>query len=93
MKPLSFGSKFPIITICDRICHQFQVPDDILTRIIYQAEKLDGITKRDLQDEFSTLFMAGQETTASSLAILASLVGRRPDVLEKYVIQMYADKA
>ena len=69
------------------------MPDDILTRIIHQAEKLDGITTLDLQDEFSTLFMAGQETTASSLAILSSFVGRRPDVLEKYVIQMNADLA
>ena len=61
-----------------------QVPQDILTKIIHTTNKLEGVTIRDLQDEFSTLFMAGQETTAASLAFVIKSVGKRQDILVKY---------
>ena len=60
-----------------------QVPHDILTRILDKASKTGDVTSVDVQDEFSTLFMAGQETTAASMAFLVAFLGQHPDVLEK----------
>ena len=54
-----------------------------MSSLLKTANKVKGVTNLELQDEFSTLFMAGQETTASMLAFHFNTVGRRPDILEK----------
>ncbi len=60
-----------------------EVPQDILTKIIDTASRVGGMTRMDLQDEFATLFLAGQETTAASLAFLTLECGRNPHILAK----------
>ncbi|XP_076027767.1 cholesterol 24-hydroxylase-like [Genypterus blacodes] len=62
------------------------VPKDILTQIIKSAGKEDSMTKEDeefMLDNFVTFFIAGQETTANTLAFCIMELGRHPDILKK----------
>ncbi|CAL1586033.1 unnamed protein product [Knipowitschia caucasica] len=62
------------------------VPKDILTQIIKSAGQEESMTKEDeefMVDNFVTFFIAGQETTANTLAFCVMELGRHPDILEK----------
>ncbi|XP_037541671.1 cholesterol 24-hydroxylase [Nematolebias whitei] len=61
------------------------VPKDILTQIIKTAAT-ECITQEDeefMLDNFVTLFIAGQETTANQLSFCIMELGRQPEILEK----------
>ena len=45
-----------------------------------------GVKMDDVLDDFVTLFVAGQETTANALTFLMAEVGRHPHVYEKSVL-------
>nr|UOU03258.1 cytochrome P450 3049A1 [Brachionus rubens] len=58
------------------------VPNDILTIIINNFDG-DYFDMENLVDQFLTFFIAGQETTANSLAFAILELGRNPDALAK----------
>ncbi len=37
-------------------------------------------------DDFVTFFVAGQETTANTVAFIMRELGNRPDIMQKYVV-------
>ncbi|KAK7907115.1 hypothetical protein WMY93_015727 [Mugilogobius chulae] len=62
------------------------VPKDILTQIIKSAGEEENMSKEDeeiMLDNFSTFFIAGQDTTAYLLAFCIMELGRHPETLEK----------
>jgi cytochrome P450 len=62
---------------------------DLLSRLLAARDADDGVTMTDKQvrDEVITLFVAGHETTATSLAWAMYLLSRHPDVLAKVVAE------
>ena len=62
------------------------VPSDILSCIVRCTEKDESLTIEDLVDEFITIFFAGHETTASSLAFtLFEVISNRE--IEKKILE------
>ncbi|WP_411026905.1 cytochrome P450, partial [Salmonella sp. s55044] len=61
-------------------------PHDILAHIL-ETKAQDGIIKAEdmdqMIDEFTTFFVAGQETTGQLLSFTCEFVGRNPDVYKK----------
>uniref|UniRef100_A0A674AQD1 Cholesterol 24-hydroxylase-like n=1 Tax=Salmo trutta TaxID=8032 RepID=A0A674AQD1_SALTR len=60
------------------------VPKDILTQILKTAGKEENTENEDeelMLDNFVTLFVAGQETTANQLAFAIMELGRLPEIL------------
>uniref|UniRef100_A0A8C7PNA0 Cholesterol 24-hydroxylase n=1 Tax=Oncorhynchus mykiss TaxID=8022 RepID=A0A8C7PNA0_ONCMY len=58
------------------------VPKDILTQILKTAEEnKDNEDEELMLDNFVTLFVAGQETTANQLAFAVMELGRLPEIL------------
>uniref|UniRef100_A0A8C8BTX1 Uncharacterized protein n=1 Tax=Oncorhynchus tshawytscha TaxID=74940 RepID=A0A8C8BTX1_ONCTS len=60
------------------------VPKDILTQILKTAGKEENKDNEDeelMLDNFVTLFVAGQETTANQLAFAVMELGRLPEIL------------
>uniref|UniRef100_A0A4W5RSE2 Cholesterol 24-hydroxylase n=1 Tax=Hucho hucho TaxID=62062 RepID=A0A4W5RSE2_9TELE len=60
------------------------VPKDILTQILKTAGKEENTENEDeelMLDNFVTLFVAGQETTANQLAFAVMELGRLPEIL------------
>ncbi|MBK8716995.1 MAG: cytochrome P450 [Deltaproteobacteria bacterium] len=62
---------------------------DLLTRLLAARDADEGGTMTDTQvrDEVVTLFVAGHETTATSLAWALYLLARHPDVLARVVAE------
>lgn len=62
---------------------------DLLTRLLAarDADAGGSMTDRQVRDEAVTLFVAGHETTATSLAWSFYLLARHPDVLERVVAE------
>lgn len=60
---------------------------DLLSVLMDAVDDTDrtGMTDRELRDELMTMFLAGHETTAHTLAWAFDFVMRRPDVEEKLV--------
>jgi len=60
---------------------------DLLAVLMQAVDEKDqtGMTDRELRDELMTMFLAGHETTAHTLAWAFDFVMRRPDVEEKLV--------
>jgi len=57
--------------------------DDLLTRLLSaRDDEAGGMTDKQVRDEATTLFVAGHETTATSLAWAFYLLGRNPAVRE-----------
>jgi len=63
--------------------------DDLLSTLI-AAEDEDGkkMTDQQLQDEVMTLFLAGHETTASTLSWSFYLLSRYPEARKKFLAEM-----
>lgn len=63
------------------------VIDDILTYLLksHSEEKFDI---EDMVDEFTTFFVAGQETTANTLAFCFLEIARHPEVMKKLRIEI-----
>uniref|UniRef100_A0A8C7PNP3 Cholesterol 24-hydroxylase n=1 Tax=Oncorhynchus mykiss TaxID=8022 RepID=A0A8C7PNP3_ONCMY len=62
------------------------VPKDILTQILKTAGKEENKDNEDeelMLDNFVTLFVAGQETTANQLAFAVMELGRLPEILQE----------
>uniref|UniRef100_A0AAZ3R3J8 Uncharacterized protein n=1 Tax=Oncorhynchus tshawytscha TaxID=74940 RepID=A0AAZ3R3J8_ONCTS len=60
------------------------VPKDILTQILKTAEEnKDNEDEELMLDNFVTLFVAGQETTANQLAFAVMELGRLPEILQE----------
>jgi len=59
--------------------------NDLLSHIIKYQEMTPGVTDEDLVDDYLTLFIAGQDTTANALSFLFLEVGRHPEVLARMV--------
>lgn len=55
--------------------------DDMLSLLLAQQEDGRGMSDQQLRDETMTLFLAGQETTASALAWALALLGHHPEWL------------
>jgi cytochrome P450 len=53
--------------------------DDLLARLVRARDAEGGLSARDLRDEATTLYLAGQETTANGLAFALWELARRPD--------------
>ncbi|XP_022088639.1 cholesterol 24-hydroxylase-like [Acanthaster planci] len=65
---------------------QDDVPNDILTYILKEIDCFKGekaIDQEGLIDEFVTLFIAGQETTANLLSFTLVELGHHPEVLHR----------
>jgi cytochrome P450 len=62
---------------------------DLLTRLLAarDAEAGGSMTDKQVRDEVVTLFVAGHETTATSLAWSFYLLARHPEVLERVVAE------
>jgi cytochrome P450 len=61
---------------------------DLLTRLLAASDSEAGtMTDKQVRDEVVTLFVAGHETTATSLAWSFYLLARHPDVLERVVAE------
>jgi cytochrome P450 len=62
---------------------------DLLGRLLAARDADDGVTMTDgqVRDEVVTLFVAGHETTATSLAWAMVLLARHPDVLARVVAE------
>lgn len=62
---------------------------DLLSRLLGARDADDGVTMTDKQvrDEVITLFVAGHETTATSLAWALYLLSRHPDVMAAVVAE------
>lgn len=62
---------------------------DLLGRLLAARDADEGVmmTDKQVRDEVVTLFVAGHETTATSLAWAMYLLARHPDVLEKVVAE------
>jgi cytochrome P450 len=60
---------------------------DLLTRLLdaRDADEEGGMTDAQVRDEVVTLFVAGHETTATSLAWSFYLLARHPEVLERVI--------
>ena len=65
------------------ICGNFYVMYD-LTLFVYWTEENRSDTE-NLIDNFLTFFIAGQETTANTLAFAFNEMGRNPEVLKKWI--------
>ncbi|HEY1859039.1 MAG TPA: cytochrome P450 [Gemmataceae bacterium] len=63
---------------------------DLLSMLLHAQDQDDGsrMTNRQLRDEMMTLFLAGHETTAISLAWTWYLLARHPDVGAKLVQEL-----
>ncbi|XP_064648179.1 cholesterol 24-hydroxylase-like isoform X2 [Lineus longissimus] len=61
------------------------LPNDILTNILKSTKVDPSVTLEELVDDFVTFFVAGQETTANTIAFLLQEVGKRPEVLMRLV--------
>jgi cytochrome P450 len=57
--------------------------DDLLSRLLRAHDDEGAMTERQLRDEVTTLYLAGQETTAQSLAFTLWLLARHPLAQEK----------
>ena len=51
--------------------------------------KDDELDLEALIDDFVTFFIAGQETTANTLAFCFLEMGRNPEVFKKFVVNLY----
>ncbi|XP_038044316.1 cholesterol 24-hydroxylase-like isoform X2 [Patiria miniata] len=62
------------------------LPQDILTYILQASEDLEGdedFKMEEMLDEFVSFFLAGQETTANTLAFALVELGHHPDVMHR----------
>ncbi|KAK3093835.1 hypothetical protein FSP39_020756, partial [Pinctada imbricata] len=59
------------------------IPDDILTHIVRIKDKNPDLNSEEILDDFLALFIAGQETIASTLSFVLLEVGKNPDVYTK----------
>ncbi|XP_038072756.1 cholesterol 24-hydroxylase-like [Patiria miniata] len=69
------------------------VPQDILTYILEETKGLsaeESIPMEDMIDEFTTFFLAGQETTANLLSFTLLELGNHPDVLHRVRTEVQA---
>ncbi|MEZ0486177.1 cytochrome P450 [Fibrella aquatica] len=59
--------------------------DDLLDMLLYATDEDtgEGMSEQQLRDECVTLFTAGHETTAVSMAWLTYLLAQHPDVVDK----------
>ena len=75
-------------TIAERRRHGLDRPD-LLTRLLAARDSDAGgaMTDKQVRDEVVTLFVAGHETTATSLAWSFYLLARHPEVLERVVAE------
>jgi len=56
----------------------------MMSVLVADADEVgDDLTDDDLLDDFVTLFVAGQETTANALSFLLNEVVRRPEIALK----------
>lgn len=64
--------------------------DDLLGMLMDSVDEETGEQMNDLQlrDEVMTLFIAGHETTANSLAFIFYTLVNRPDILEKCITEV-----
>lgn len=62
---------------------------DLLTRLLHARDADEGgtMTDKQVRDEVVTLFVAGHETTATSLAWCFDLLARNPEVLARVVAE------
>lgn len=60
-------------------------PDDLLTRLMEATDPEDGkhLTDSEIRDEIMTMFLAGHETTANSLAWTWYLLAKSPEVEDR----------
>jgi len=73
--------KITKLQYADKCNDGFNGPKDILDIIIEHLA--DKISEEELVDNFVTMFIAGQETTANTLAFLFYLYGKHPEVYRK----------
>ncbi|CAH1790898.1 unnamed protein product, partial [Owenia fusiformis] len=59
------------------------VPVDVITLLLQAQERHGWFTEERLLDEFVTIFIAGQETTATALTALLVELGRNPHALQR----------
>ncbi|XP_022087544.1 cholesterol 24-hydroxylase-like isoform X2 [Acanthaster planci] len=62
------------------------LPQDILTYILQASDDLEGdenFKMEEMLDEFVSFFLAGQETTANTLAFALVELGHHPDVMHR----------
>ncbi|WP_261304255.1 cytochrome P450 [Paenibacillus andongensis] len=73
--------------IADRRAMGGEERQDLLSVLMEAVDESDqtGMTDRQLRDELLTMFLAGHETTAHTLAWAFDFLMRRPDVEEKLV--------
>ncbi|XP_038072891.1 cholesterol 24-hydroxylase-like [Patiria miniata] len=72
---------------------QEEVPSDILTHILKEVDgfkKESAIDLEGLIDEFITLFIAGQETTANLLGFALLELGHHPEVMHRLKTEVEA---
>ncbi|MFE5317985.1 cytochrome P450 [Paenibacillus sp. NPDC056579] len=71
--------------IAERRQNQEREPQDLLSVLMGSVDETDqtGMSDRQLRDELMTMFLAGHETTAHTLAWAFDYVMKRPDVEEK----------
>jgi len=68
--------------------------DDILSLLLQaRDEKGETMTDRELRDQLVTLLLAGHETTATALAWALDQLLRRPDALQRSVVEARGDEA
>lgn len=74
-----------------------ELGDDLLSRLLAaRDDEGSGMTDSQLRDEVATLFLAGHETTANSLAFTFALLGDHPEALDRLqreVGQVLGDRA
>lgn len=70
--------------------------DDLLSRLVRARDDAGALSERQLRDEVTTLYLAGQETTAQALAFTLWLVARHPEAqtrLREEVRDAVADRS
>lgn len=63
-------------------------PENIMQVMLLEQQKEGGLTDRDIVANAITLLLAGEDTTANTLAWMAYLMCQRPDVEEKLVLEL-----
>ena len=53
------------------------------------SETEDSLTTEELLDDFTTFFIAGHETTATTLSFLLLEAGRKPEVWKRYKMSLF----
>eukprot|EP00731_Ephydatia_muelleri_P028733 Em0020g377a len=65
-----------------------EVPNDILTQILQISIANKTVDMETLVDDFVTLYIAGQETTANTLSFAIILIQQHPEVLDSLLSEI-----